>query len=72
MRAKNKGEVLRGTSDSVLDTMDSLSGVNQNMGFSCKTDINAAATLFNASGDNTNFEYEIVGNFEDEKMNAFN
>ena len=28
--------------------------------------------FINASGDNTNFEYEIVGNFDDEKMNAFN
>ena len=28
--------------------------------------------FINASGDNTNFEYEIVGDFDDEKMNAFN
>lgn len=70
--AQKKSEFFGGTADIVLDTMDYRSGVNQIMGFSCKSDIDAAATLFNASGDNTNFEYEIVGNFDDEKMNAFN
>ena len=70
--AQKKSEFFGGTADIVLDTMDYRSGVNQIMGFSCKSDIDAAATLFNASGDNTNFEYEIVGNFDDEKMSAFN
>ena len=70
--AQKKSEFFGGTADIVLDTMDYRSGVNQIMGFSCKSDIDAAATLFNASGDNTNFEYEIVGDFDDEKMNAFN
>ena len=42
------------------------------MGFSCKSDIDAASTLFNASGDNTNFEYELVGNINDDVMNEFN
>ena len=70
--AQKKSEFFGGTADIVLDTMDYRSGVNQIMGFSCKSDIDAAATLFNASGDNTNFEYEIVDDFDDEKMNAFN
>lgn len=70
--AQKKSEFFGGTADIVLDTMDYRSGVNQIMGFSCKSDIDAAATLFNASGDNTNFEYEIVGDIDDEKMNAFN
>ena len=70
--AQKKSEFFGGTADIVLNTMDYRSGVNQIMGFSCKSDIDAAATLFNASGDNTNFEYEIVGDFDDEKMNAFN
>ena len=70
--AQKRSEFFGGTADIVLDTMDYRSGVNQIMGFSCKSDIDAAATLFNASGDNTNFEYEIVGNFDDEKMSAFN
>ena len=70
--AQKKSEFFGGTADIVLDTMDYRSGVNQIMGFSCKSDIDAAATLFNASGDNTNFEYEIVGNFDDEKMSVFN
>ena len=70
--AQKKSEFFGGTADIVLNTMDYRSGVNQIMGFSCKSDIDAAATLFNASGDNTNYEYEIVGDFDDEKMNAFN
>ena len=70
--AQKRSEFFGGTADIVLDTMDYRSGVNQVMGFSCKSDIDAAATLFNASGDNTNFEYEIVGDFDDEKMGTFN
>jgi hypothetical protein len=70
--AQKRSEFFGGTADIVLDTMDYRSGVSQIMGFSCKSDIDAAATLFNASGDNTNFEYEIVGDFNDENMTAFN
>ena len=55
-----------------LDTRDYRSGVDQIMGFSCKSDIDAASTLFNASGDNTNFEYELVGDMNDEIMDRFN
>lgn len=70
--AQKKSEFFGGTADIVLDTVDYRSGVSQIMGFSCKSDIDAAATLFNASGDNTNFEYEIVGNINDDVMNMFN
>ncbi len=70
--AQKKSEFFGGTADIVLDTMDYRSGVNQIMGFSCKSDIDAAATLFNASGDNTNFEYCLVGDFNDDMMNTFN
>lgn len=70
--AQKKSEFFGGTADIVLDTMDYRSGVNQIMGFSCKSDIDAASTLFNASGDNTNFEYELVGNFNDNMMEIFN
>lgn len=70
--AQKRSEYFGGTADIVLDTMDYRSGVNQIMGFSCKSDIDAAATLFNASGDNTNFRFEIVGDFDDSKMDVFN
>ncbi len=70
--AQKKSEFFGGTADIVLDTVDYRSGVSQIMGFSCKSDIDAAATLFNASGDNTNFEYEITGNIDDDIMNTFN
>lgn len=70
--AQKKSEFFGGTADIVLDTMDYRSGVNQIMGFSCKSDIDAASTLFNASADNTNFVYELQGTFNDEMMNTFN
>ena len=70
--AQKKNDYFGGTKDIVLDTRDYRSGVDQIMGFSCKSDIDAASTLFNASGDNTNFEYELVGNMNDEIMDRFN
>lgn len=70
--AQKRNDYFGGTKDIVLDTHDYRSGVNQIMGFSCKSDIDAASTLFNASGDNTNFEYELVGGVTDEIMNKFN
>lgn len=70
--AQKKSHFFGGTADIVLDTMDYRSGVSQIMGFSCKSDIDAASTLFNASGDNTNFEFEIVGNMTDDIMKTFN
>lgn len=60
-----------GTVDIVLETKDR-SGVNRILGFSCKSDLRTAATLLNASGDNTNFVYEITGPMDDEKLNQFN
>ncbi|MDO4543756.1 MAG: HpaII family restriction endonuclease [Clostridia bacterium] len=70
--AQKKNDFFGGTKDIVLDTVDYRSGVSQIMGFSCKSDIDAASTLFNASGDNTNFEYELSGDMNDEKMDFFN
>lgn len=70
--AQKKNDYFGGTKDIVLDTVDYRSGVSQIMGFSCKSDIDSASTLFNASGDNTNFEYELVGEINDEIMNEFN
>lgn len=70
--AQKKSEFFGGTADIVLDTLDYRSGVSQIMGFSCKSDIDAASTLFNASGENTNFEYKLTGEMNDDIMNNFN
>lgn len=60
-----------GTVDIVVETKDR-SGVNRILGFSCKSDLRASSTLLNASGDNTNFVYEVTGPMDDEKMHHFN
>lgn len=70
--AQKKNDYFGGTKDIVLDTRDYRSGVDQIMGFSCKSDIDAASTLFNASGDNTNFEFELIGDMNDGIMVRFN
>lgn len=60
-----------GTVDIVVETKDR-SGVNRILGFSCKSDLRASSTLLNASGDNTNFVFEVTGPIDDEKMVHFN
>lgn len=60
-----------GTVDIVIETKDR-SGVNRILGFSCKSDLRASSTLLNASGDNTNFIFEVTGGMDDEKMEHFN
>lgn len=60
-----------GTVDIVMETQDR-SGVNRILGFSCKSDLRASSTLLNASGDNTNFVFEVTGPMDDEKMDHFN
>lgn len=60
-----------GTVDIVIETKDR-SGVNRILGFSCKSDLRTAATLLNASGENTNFIFEVTGPMDDEKMAHFN
>jgi len=70
--AQKRSDYFGGTEDIVLDTMDYRTGINQIMGFSCKSDIDSASTLFNASGDNTNFIFELEGNISDEIMDKFN
>lgn len=61
-----------GTEDITMEVMDYRSGVNSVIGFSCKSDFSAKSTLFNASADNTNFVYEVVGNVDDDLMKEFN
>ena len=66
------------TSDHFGGTIDILveavtkDNVERVLGFSCKTDLTSASTLFNASGDNTNFLYELCGAIDDEVMHTFN
>lgn len=60
-----------GTVDIVIETKDR-SGVNRILGFSCKSDLRASSTLLNASGENTNFIYEVTGPINDERMKHFN
>ncbi|MDE6649514.1 MAG: HpaII family restriction endonuclease [Muribaculaceae bacterium] len=60
-----------GTVDIVIETKDR-SGINRILGFSCKSDLRTAATLLNASGENTNFIYEVTGSMDDNKMDHFN
>ena len=64
--------VCGGTSDIVMEVMDYRSGSNCTLGFSCKSNLTAQATLFNASKNNTNFIYEVTGPMTDEIMNEFN
>lgn len=61
-----------GTQDITVETEDFRSGIRQIMGFSCKSDLTAASTLFNASGNNTNFIYKLIGSVDDSFMQKFN
>ena len=61
-----------GTQDITMQVQDYNSGITSTIGFSCKSDFSAKATLFNASKDNTNFIYEVVGNIDDNVMDKFN
>lgn len=60
-----------GTVDIMLDARDKDAYVRR-MGFSCKSDLTASSTLFNASTDNTNFVYKLTGLVNDEVMEHFN
>lgn len=60
------------TTDITIEAQDYQTSIVRMMGFSCKSDIDAASTLFNASCDNTNFEYEVIGGMTDAEMNEYN
>lgn len=70
--AQSSADFFGGTEDIVMEVEDYRSGIDSIMGFSCKSQFTAEATLFNASGDNTNFRYRIIGNINDRVMNEFN
>lgn len=51
---------------------DQRSNMNSNVGFSIRSQLGGDSTLLNASGENTNFIYEISGPMDDKKMEIFN
>jgi len=61
-----------GTQDITMQIEDYRSGAMSVVGFSCKSDFSSKSTLFNASKDNTNFIFEIIGSMSDDIMNEFN
>lgn len=60
------------TEDIKMEVQDYRSGINSIVGFSCKSSFSAEATLFNASKDNTNFKFKVIGKIDDKIMNKFN
>ena len=67
-----KGKQFGGAVDITMETLDYKSGLSNVVGFSCKSDLSAKSTLFNASGDNTNFVYRVEGAVNDDTMSRFN
>lgn len=70
--AQSSADFFGGTEDIVMEVEDYRSGIDSIIGFSCKSQFTAEATLFNASGNNTNFRYRITGNINDVVMHEFN
>jgi type II restriction enzyme len=56
----------------IVTEIEDRGGVKRILCFSCKSDSNASFILLNASGDNTNFVFEVTGLMDDEKMEHFN
>lgn len=67
-----KGNQFGGAVDITMETLDYKTGLSNVVGFSCKSDLTAKSSLFNASGDNTNFVYRVEGVVNDEMMSRFN
>lgn len=61
-----------GTKDIVMQVQDYNTGIDSILGFSCKSEFNAQATLFNASKDNTNFLFRVDGGMDDALAAEFN
>lgn len=70
--AAQQNEFFGGTQDITMQVQDYRNGIASVIGFSCKSDFTAKSTLFNASKENTNFTFEIVGNIDDTLMDQFN
>ena len=69
--SRHTSEFFGGTIDIVVEVITQ-DNVQRILGFSCKSDLTSASTLFNASGDNTNFLYRLKGPVNDELMSEFN
>lgn len=61
-----------GTKDLVLQVHDYMTSFDSVLGFSCKSEFSAQATLFNASKDNTNFLFRVDGGMDDALAAEFN
>ena len=61
-----------GTADIVLQVSDYRTSIISDVGFSCKSEFKHKSTLFNASKNNTNFCYELVGEIDDALMDKVN
>lgn len=61
-----------GTKDIVLQVHDYTTSFDSILGFSCKSEFSAQATLFNASKDNTNFLFRVDGGMDDALAAEFN
>ena len=70
--AQSSADYFGGTEDIIMQLEDYRSGIDSIMGFSCKSQFTAESTLFNASGNNTNFRYKITGDVNDLIMDTFN
>ncbi len=70
--ARAVSKMFGGTVDITMDVSDYKTGLSHVVGFSCKSEFAAKSTLFNASHDNTNFVYKVVGNIDDALMEQFN
>ncbi len=60
-----------GTEDLALEIEDYRNGLQQTLGFSCKSILGGEPTLLNASGA-TNFVYKLTGHVNDQIMASFN
>lgn len=70
--AQSSADFFGGTEDITMEVQDYRTGIDTIMGFSCKSQFTADATLFNASQDNTNFRFKVTGNINDRIMDEFN
>ena len=61
-----------GTKDIVMEVQDYNTGLDSVVGFSCKSDFSGPASLFNASKDNTNFQFVVKGAMTDSIADEFN
>lgn len=70
--ANSNSNFFGGTEDIVMQISDYRTSIISIVGFSCKSEFSNKSSLFNASKDNTNFRFEIVGNINDTIMNEIN